>query len=140
MKPATRDAIINEFERVFMLAGASDFDDAMTKTGKVVDWFQQHYHPMRSKKHFAELLDSFPEPSWLRVRFILGTLQYAPHLVRFGLKRFTEMVEEDLPAIPTGRPGLDAFSKEQVIAHIGKKHMAGYTLDQAKKSARENLK
>lgn len=135
MKPSSRDRLIAEMERVFVFAGASDYDNAMEIFGKLLRWVQDHYHPMRSKSDFSALLESMPEPSWLEMRFILGTFRYMPQVVRYSLKRLTESAEDDFPKIPRGRPGLDAFSKAQIVAHIGKRHTAGYTLDQAKQSA-----
>jgi hypothetical protein len=135
MKPDKKDAIINELERALIVAGAKDYDSGMAAFGKILGWVQEHYHPMRSKQDFGALLDSFPDPSRLQMRFLLGTLKYLPQLARFFLKRAAEITEQDLPPIPTGRPGLDAFTKAQIIARIGKSHMNGYTLDQAKMAA-----
>ena len=42
---------------------------------------------------------------------------------------------QGLPPIPRGRPGLDSFTKEEMVAHVGKRHTQGYTLEQAKKAA-----
>lgn len=135
MKPASRDAIIEEFERAFVFVGAKDYDSGMATFGKILRRVDEHYHPMRSRSDLAAMLDSLPEPSWMRMRFMLGTLRHLPHLLRFGFTRLAEKAESDLPPIPSGRPGLDAFSKEQIIAHVGKRHMEGYTLDQAKRAA-----
>src|SRR4051794_39283342 len=103
MKPTSRDAIIDGIERAFILAGAKNYDDAMATVGKLFDWIQRHYHPMRSREDAAALLDSFPEPSWLRMRFIMGSIQSAPQLLHFGIKRLSDMAEDELPALPVGR-------------------------------------
>jgi hypothetical protein len=139
VKPATRDAIISEIERAFIVAGARDYDSGIEVFQKLLDWAQTTYHPMRSKEHLAALLNSMPEPSWLRKQMMLGSLRQVPQLIRFGLKRLALIAEDALPAIPSGRPGLDAFSKAQIVAHVGKKHIAGYTLDQAKRSAAQRF-
>jgi hypothetical protein len=135
VKPSSRDRIIAEMERVFILAGAKDYDSGMAQYRKILDWLNRQYEPMSSKPNLASALDAMPEPSWLTVRFMLGVFQYAPQLIRYGLKELSSRAEEDFEEIPRGRPGLDAFSKAQIVAHIGKRHMAGYSLDQAKKSA-----
>jgi hypothetical protein len=135
VKSTSRDRIIAETERVFILAGASDFDSGMAQYRKFLDWLNRHYQPMSSKTNFAAALDAMPEPSWLTMRFILGTLRYAPQLIRYGLKELSSRTEEDFGEIPRGRPGLDSYSKAQIVARIGKWHVAGYTLDQAKKRA-----
>jgi hypothetical protein len=135
VKASSRDRIIAELERLFILAGATDYDSGMEQFGKLLQKLQEGYHPMRSKHEFASMLDELPEPSWLMMRFILGSFNYAHQLARYGLKHLANIGEEDLPEIPRGRPGLDAFSKAQIVAKIGRWHVAGYTLDQAKKRA-----
>ena len=135
MKPSSRDKIIAEVERLLISAGVADYDSGMERFGKLLQKLQESYHPMRSKREFASMLDALPEPSWLTMRFILGSLNHAPQLARYALKHLSNMAEEDFPEIPRGRPGLDAFSKAQIVAKIGKWHVAGYTLDQAKKRA-----
>jgi hypothetical protein len=127
--------IIAEVERIFSVAGATDYDSGMAQFGRILGWVQEHYQPMRSKEDLAALLDAMPDLSWLKMRFVMGTFHYVPQLFRYGLKELSSRAEEDFPQIPRGRPGLDAFSKEQIVAHVGKRHMGGYTLDQAKESA-----
>jgi hypothetical protein len=139
VKPRSRDRIIAEIERVFRIAGAEDYDSGMAQCGKLVDWFQKHYHPMRSKQDLSALLDTMPEPSRLTMRFVLGAFHYAPQLFRYGVKQLSSHVEEEFPEIPRGRPGLDAFTKAQIVAKVGKWHIAGYTLDQAKKRAKAHF-
>jgi hypothetical protein len=135
VKPSSRDKLIAEVERVFVFAGATDYDSAALIFGKLLQWVQERYCPMRSKRDLSALLDAMPEPSWMEKRFLFGAFRYMPQLVRYWLKRVGNHVEDDFPEIPRGRPGLDAFTKEQIIAHVGKRHIAGYTLDQAKKRA-----
>ena len=137
MRPDTRDKIIAKLEKAVVFTGATDYDSAMAQFGKLLQGMQEHYHPMRSKSDLSALLDTMPEPSWLEMRFLLGTLQYLPQLLRYGVKRLGESIEDDddFPQIPRGRPGLDAFSKAQIVAHVGRRHTQGYTLDQAKESA-----
>jgi hypothetical protein len=108
----------------------------MSIVQRSIDFVQRIYHPMRSKEDFAACLDSLPEPSWFRLRMMLGSLRYTPQLIRFGLKRLALAAEEDLPPVPVGRPGLEAISKAQIVAHVGKMHVRGYTLEQAKENAR----
>ena len=134
MKPSSRDSIIAGIERAYIVAGAKDYDSGMAQYGRLLERLLEYYHPMRSKKDLTVLLDAMPEPSSLKMRFILGAIQYMPQLLRYGAKRFAEMTE-DFPEIPRGRPGIDAFLKAQIVAHVGKRHMTGYTLDRAKKSA-----
>ena len=135
MKATSRDTIISEIERVLVHAGAKDYDSGMATFEKLLNWLQEHYHPMKSKEDFAALLDSLPEPSWLQMRFLLGSFKYTPHVMRYSLKRLTEMAEDDFPEIPRGRPGLDAYMKAQIVAHVGKRYTEGYALEQAKWSA-----
>ena len=78
MKPASRDAIIGEMERLFMRAGSKDYDSAMAIIEKLLKRAQEAYHPMRSKVNFAATLDSLPEPSWLEMRYILRIAEIYP--------------------------------------------------------------
>ena len=135
MKPSSRDRIITEIERMFALAGAGDFDSGMVQFRKFLDWLDRQYQPMSSKMNFASTLDAMPEPSWLNMRFFLGVLHHAPQLVRYALKELSTRAQEDFGDIPRGRPGLDAFSKAEIVAKVGGWHVAGYTLDQAKSRA-----
>lgn len=135
MKSDSRDKIIAAFERAIPLTGVQDYDTAMVQFGKILEWLHKGYHPLRSKAHLTAFLDSMPEPKWSEMRFILGVFKYMPQIVRFSIKRLGEIVEDDVPEMPRGRPGLDAYSKAEIVAHVGKRHTAGYSLDQAKKSA-----
>ena len=89
----------------------------MAQYGKALDWLNRQYEPMSSKQNLASALDVMPEPSWLTLRFMLGAFQYAPQLIRYCLKELSRKAEEDFEEIPRGRPGLDAFSKAQIVAH-----------------------
>lgn len=134
MKPATRDAIISEMDRLVQLAGSPDYDSGMAVVQKCLDWFQGTFQPMRSKADFAAFPDALPEPSSWRRLMLLSGFKYTPQLLRFALTRISQLTEE-LPQLPKGRPGLTAFDKAQIVAHIGKRFVAGYTLEQAKNSA-----
>jgi hypothetical protein len=133
VKSSSRDRIVAEMEHVFRKAGADDYDSGMAHFKEILDSFLECYEPMRSKENLITLLDALPEPSWLTMRFTMGVFQYAPQLLRHGLKQMAARAEEDLPEVPRGRPGLDAFTKAQIVAKVGKWHVAGYSLDQAKK-------
>ena len=135
MEPNTRDKIIEIMEQSLVLAGAKDYDTGMAQIGKLFDYFQRNYEPMRSKEHLKALLEAMPEPPFLKKRFLFGALRYAPQLIRYGSKELVKMTEENLPEIPRGRPGLDTYKKAQIVAKVGRWHTAGYTLDQAKKRA-----
>lgn len=140
MKPSSRDKIIADLDKAVVLAGAADYDSAMAQFGKLLHWVQEHYHPMRSKSDLSALLDAMPEPSRVGMSFILGCLRFMPQIVRHFLKRTVEEIEDDSTKFPRGRPGLDAYSKVEIVAHVGKRYTAGYTLDQAKKSAAKRFK
>lgn len=134
MRPDSRDSILAAIEQTFIQAGAKDYDSGMAQCERLLAWLQEHYRPMRSKQDLAALLNGMPEPNAFAMRLLLGGIRYAPQLIRYGLKELSSQAEDTLPEIPRGRPGLDVFSKAQIVAHIGKRHTAGYSLDQAKKS------
>jgi hypothetical protein len=132
VQPQTREWIIDGVEKAFIWAGASDFDSGMNQFKKVVDRMQNAHDTMRSRDHLALVLDEIPEPTWLQRRFIQGIFRYLPHLFRYGVKQIVENAEESLPELPRGRPGLDAYTKAQIVAEISKKELRGCTHKQAK--------
>jgi hypothetical protein len=68
---------------------------------------------------------------------MLATLKFMLLMVRLFFKKLGAIADEDesLPPIPRGRPGVDAFTREKMVAYVGTLHMKGYTLVQAKGSA-----
>jgi hypothetical protein len=131
----TRELILERLEQAFIWAGATDFDSGMAQFKKVVDRLQSAHNAMRSRDYLAARLDEMPEPSVLEKSLFLGIIQFLPNILRFGTKKLAETVEDEVPELKRGRPGLDAVTKAQIVAHIGKRHTAGYSLDQAKQSA-----
>jgi hypothetical protein len=132
VKPQTREWILDSLDKAFIWAGESDFDSGMKSFKKVVDRMQSAHDTMHSKEHFSRVLDDLPEPSWLERRFIQGVFRYLPQVLRYGVKQLTQTVEEDIPELPRGRPGLDAYTKSQIVAEISRKEWKGCTHKQAK--------
>ncbi len=135
MKAELRDKVILEFEQCMMRVGAENYDQGMQQFSKLLAFLQKRVDPMQSREQLSTLLDELPEPSLIERMFIFGGFKYLPQIIRHGLKELSKRADEDLPAIPTGRPSLDLQSKAKIIAHVGQRHTTGYTLEQAKKSA-----
>jgi hypothetical protein len=134
VKREYRDAIVSKIEEQMIAVGSKSFDDGMRTISKLLEVLKKNIDQMRTKEQLEQMLDSLPDPSRTDFYLVLGTFKFFPHLIRFGLRSLSEKLDEDLPRIPRGRPGLDLVTKQRIIAHIGKRHMSGYTLEQAKKS------
>jgi hypothetical protein len=120
-----------------ILVGEKNIEDGMAKFAKLVDLFLERYDPVRTKEQLQAVLDELPEPSWVQMRFLLGVFKYLPQMARYGFQKIATKVEEDdtIPQIPRGRPGLDTFTKEKIVAYVGKLHMKGFSLALAKQRA-----
>lgn len=134
MKREQRDVIIAKLEEQMIAAGAKSYDDGMLVISKVIEFLKEHHDPMRTKEQFQETLDNSPDPSWMEMQFLLGTMKFFPQIMRFAIQKFATDADENLPPLPKGRPGPDLVTKLQIVASIGKKHIKGYTLEQAKRS------
>lgn len=132
MKPSTRDAIINATEEALRWAGAKDFDSGMSDFRKMIEKLLERHAPMQSKERFANALDSLPEPTFFQLRLIKGIFRYFPQVLRYGARELARKAEDELPALPAGRPGLDIYEKTQIIAEVSRKQLRGYNLKQAK--------
>src|ERR1700722_19875683 len=120
-----RDEVIRRVEENFVSAGAKDYDDGMRQFAKLLEFVTQNFDPMRTKEQFAAALDELPQPSFLQARLFLGALSYLRQIIRYGLKKLAETAEDNLPAIPTGRPGLLLQEKVRIVDFVGDqfKHM-----------------
>jgi hypothetical protein len=134
VRPEIREEIIRRFEAAFQFAGASSYDDAMWQFGKLLEFARITLEEVRTKEQFQASLDKL-ELSANQEKLMLAGSKFLPQIVRWGLSKVARAAAESLPAIPAGRPGVDFYTKSQVIAFIGKKHMRGYSLEQSKKSA-----
>jgi hypothetical protein len=132
VQPKTRDWLIDELEKAFIWAGASDFESGITTLKKVIDKLQDCHDTLRTKEHLAQQLNTLPEPSWVQKRFIQGFFRYLPQVFRFGVKQLAQVTEDEIPGLPAGRPGPDALLKEQIVAEVSKRQMHGCNLKQAK--------
>jgi hypothetical protein len=132
VKPQTREWILDSLDKAFIWAGESDFDSGMKSFKKIVDRLQNAHDTMRSRDHFALILDEIPEPSWLEMGCIRALFHYLPQVLRYGVKQIAETAEGSLPELPRGRPGLDTYTKSQIVAEISKKEWKGCTHKQAK--------
>ena len=83
-------------------------------------------------EHFAKILDQLPEPTWLERRLLQGVFRYALQILLNGAKIFARDAEESISELPRGRPGLDAFTKAEIIAEVSRKELRGCTHKQAK--------
>ena len=132
VQPRTRDWIVDETERAFIWAGAEDFDEGIATFKKVVDKLQSCYDEIRSKEYFGRQLDAMPEPGRMQKRFLRGVFRFLPQVLLYGAKRLAENATDDIGALPSGRPGPDAYLKAQIVAEIGNKLIRGCSLQQAK--------
>jgi hypothetical protein len=134
-----REKLILKTEQVFMLAGAESYDQAMQQFGKMLEFLNSHYDPMRTKEQLRTLLDQMPEPSFMQRRLLFGVLKYLPQIMRFGLKRLAETAEFTLPEIPTGRPGLELQIRTEIVEFVGNQHKRVPSLDRCMKSAAQKF-
>jgi hypothetical protein len=139
VKPSSRDSIIVAVEEALKWAGAEDFDSGMAQFSRILIKLQERHEPMRSRERFAEVLDSIPEPTWLEMQLMKSLFRYFPYILRFGAREFSRKVEEEVPALPAGRPGLDAYSKARIVAEISDRQLRGYNLKQAKTQTARRL-
>ncbi len=130
-----RDAITSKFEDQMVALGAKDFDDGLRRIARFLEFFTSNVNQIRTREQLQRVLDDMPDLSRMNFLLVLGTLTFLPQLLRFSIQKLAQKIDEDLPPIPPGRPGLDVVTKQQIIAHIGRRHMSGYSLEQAKKSA-----
>lgn len=135
MNAELSEKLIEEIEKCWKIAGADTYEDGIQPFAKLLDFLQKTFEPMRTKEQFREFLCQLPEPSRLERLFIFGGFRYMPQVVRYGLKKLSQTAEETLPAIPGGRHGPDLQEKTEIVAFVGRQHIRGYSLEQAKKSA-----
>ncbi len=139
MRAELRDQIISKLEEQIIAAGSESYDDGMTTVSKLLKYLQSNFEPLSSKEKLQQILDSSPEPSWMQMRLFEGALNYLPQIMKYGVQQLAKAVETDLPALPRGRPGLNLVTKEKIVAFVGKQHMKGYSLEQAKTSAAKHF-
>jgi hypothetical protein len=139
VKTELSEKFVQEIEKCLILAGAESYEQGMQKFGKLLEFMQKAYDPMRSKEQFIAVLNQLPEPSLLERLFIQGGMKYLPQVIRFGLKELSKSADETFPAIPRGRTGVDLQTKAKMISFVGQRHMTGYSLEQAKKSAAKHF-
>lgn len=130
-----RERIILKIEQAYTVAGAKSYDQGMQQLGKMLEFINSHYDPMRSKEQLRTLLDQMPEPSFLQVRLIFGVVKYLPQLLRFGIKRLSEEAELTLLKIPTGRPRLELQINAEIVDFVGDEHKRVTSLDRCMANA-----
>jgi hypothetical protein len=135
VKAELRDKLVLDIEKLFIGAGAENYEQGAQQFAKMLDFLHSNFHRILTKEQFGAVLDELPEPSWKERLFILGGVKYLPHLLHYGVNQLAKIADETLPAVPSGRPGIDLQTREKVIAHVGRQHTKGYSLEQAKLSA-----
>src|ERR1017187_4702773 len=130
-----REKLILEIEQCILCAGAESYEEGMQQFAKVLAFLQKTYDPMRTKEQLRAFFDQMPEPSWKEKLFINGGFKYLPQVIHYALKQLSILADETLPPLPLGRHGLDLQTKKQIIAHVARQHIKGYSLELAKKSA-----
>jgi hypothetical protein len=135
VKAELRDKFVLDTEQLFIGAGAESYEQGAQQFAKLLEFLHSNFHRIQTKEQLGAVLDELPEPSWKERLFILGGVKYLPHLIHFGIKQLTRIADKTLPAVPSGRPGIDLQTREKVIAHVGRQHTKGYSLEQAKWSA-----
>jgi len=135
VKAELRDKFVLDIEQLFIRAGAENYEQGAQQFVKLLNFFHSNFHRILTKEELGAVLDELPEPNWKERMFILGGVKYLPHLLHFGIKQLARIADETLPAVPSGRPGIVLQTREKVIAHVGRQHTKGYSLEQAKRSA-----
>jgi len=135
MKTELSEKVIEEIEKCWISVGAENFDSGIQQLAKLLAFMQRIFESMKTREQLREFLDQLPEPSWLEKQFIFRGFRYLPQVIRYGLKRASQIADETLPNIPRGRPGLDLQLRSEIVGFVGKQHMKGYSLELAKKSA-----
>lgn len=135
MRAELRDKFVLDTEQLFISAGAEDYEQGAQQFVKLLEFLHSNFHRIQTKEQLGAVLDELPEPSWKERLFIVGGVKFLPHLLHFGIKQLARIADETLPAVPSGRPGIDLQTREKIVAHVGRQHTKGYTLEQAKRSA-----
>ena len=141
MRAELRDKFVLDTERLFISAGAENYEQGAQQFAKLLEFLHSNFNRVHTntKEQLGAVLDELPEPNWKERLFILGGVKYLPHLVHFGIKQLARIADETLPAVPSGRPGLELQTRVKVISHVGMRHTKGYTLEQAKASAAQKF-
>jgi hypothetical protein len=135
VKAGLRDKFVLDTEQLFISAGAENYEQGAQRFAKLLEFLHSNFHRIQTKEQLGAVLDELPEPNWKERLFILGGVKFLPQLVHFGIKQLARIADETLPAVPSGRPGIDLQTREKIVAHVGRQHTKGYALDQAKRSA-----
>lgn len=140
MKVELREAIIARFEDAVIYAGAESYDKGMQQFGRLLEFLNRAFDPIRSKEQLRTLFDQMPEPSLLERRLIFGTMRYLPQILRFGLKQLSMTAEITLPKAPTGRPGMGLQEKVRIVDFVGSQHKHVISLDRCMKDAAKRFR
>jgi len=139
VKVELREEILTRFEKAIMHAGAENYDQGMQQFGKILEYLHKNFDPIRSKESFRAVFDDMPDPSRLELRLILGVLNFLPQIARYALKHLVTIAEDDLPAIPTGRKGLELQEKVRIVDFVGNQLKHVRSLDRCIKTAAERF-
>jgi hypothetical protein len=135
-----REEIVARLEESIILAGAEDYDKGMQQFARMLEFVNRNFDPIRSKEQLRAVLDEIPDVSFLQARLFLGTAKYIPQIIRFSLKHLATASEDDLPPVPTGRPGLKLQEKTRIVDFVGNQHKSITSLDRCIKKAAERFR
>ncbi len=118
-----------------ILVGAKNYDEGMQQVARMLDFFARNFDQCRTKEQLAAVFDELPQPSFVESKLFLGAMTYLPQILRWSLKKLAEDAEEDLPSVPTGRPGLTLQEKVRIVDFVGEQHKRLLSLDRCMKRA-----
>jgi hypothetical protein len=139
LKVETAEKFLNKFDELARWAGAMDFEDGMQQLKRLLVAFLQGTERVQTKEEFRKLLSEMPEPSFAEQKLFLGSMQFLPHLLRYGIKKLSDAMEKELPSPPTGRPRIEFQTRAEIVAFIGDLHTRGTSLEVAKKRAAQHF-
>jgi len=134
LRPEVREEIIRRTEAAFVSAGEESYDGAMKKLAAILQLGERYLKELGTKEQFRSALDKLELSRGQELLMLAGS-KYLPQFVRWSISRLHDEAADTLPALPRGRPGLDARTKKEVRDFITLKIRAGYNTEQAKASA-----
>lgn len=135
MRPELRDRLMAKLDELARQLDEPDFASASSRTVRILQKLTEIMEPATSRNKLATFLDEMPEPSRMDELLMLASIRFMPFMLRAWLKGLASKADRNLPALPSGRPGVDVQTRQDVIDFVADLFKHGVSLEMSKKRA-----